>query len=141
MDRDEYEDYLVDKAKELLHESDDNEEITQDNRRKRHKANKEVAGQKQDVDDAKENMTRMRKEADMLAHQRQGMDNDDLEDFLSGDSEFHDLMDAANRPNFTDWETRMILTNPDASPDELAEQLDRSVQDVKLQLKVLGLDR
>lgn len=161
MDRDEYEDYLVDKAKELLHESGDgdNELVANDNRQKRRNANDEVADRADDADDVQQNVDRMRQEADTLARRRQQMDNDELEEFLSGESEFHDLLRKADDPDsansersldrvkssisssFSDWENRVLITHPNASPDDLAEQLDRSVEAVKLQMHRLGLGR
>jgi hypothetical protein len=145
MDQDEYDDYLVDKAKELLHESADDdtdaEIAANDNRRKRRNADRAVADSTEDATDVKQDADRMQAEVDMLARRRQHMDNDELEEFLSGESEVHELMREADDTAFSDWENRMLITHPDASPDDLAEQLDRSVAEIKLQQHRLGLDQ
>lgn len=139
MDRDEYEEYLVDKAKELLEESAD--VAKDDNRKKQRVAKTEVENAATDVDDAERNMEQVRNEADFLGSRRSKMDNDELEEFLSGESEFHELMKTSERPSFSDWENRVLITSQGKDVETLADELDRSVDEIKLQLKVLGLDR
>ncbi len=156
-DRDAYEDYLVDKAKELLHEQDDSgtdaadpmeqvrqEPLESDNDRKRRIADEQLA----DTADAdgsgsaapEQDVERVRSEAEFLARKREHMDNNNLKDFLAGTSEFHEQLRESGRPQFSDWEKRLLLTHRDASAEELAEELDRSVDDIKLQQKLMGLD-
>lgn len=152
MDRDDYEDYLVDKAKELLHESSDSQDsngitgtedmpdrVQDSNRQRRRSAH----GSVDEVDSIEERQSapdRNEKEAEFLSRRREHMGNDELEEFLAGTSEFHDQLDKAETPSFSDWETRILITNSGRSPEELAEELDRNVDTVKLQMKLLGLD-
>ncbi len=165
MDRDEYEDYLVDTARRILRRSnenptesrdakellqdtpgsdpngpDDTVQLENDNRDRRRTAHEQVSDAKSAAD-RDDTLRKRKKEADFLARRHNTMDNTDLERFLSGTSEFHEHLRDADDLEFSDWENRILITGSSRSVEELADELDRDVGTVRLQMKLLGLDR
>lgn len=137
-DQEEYDDYLVDKAKELL-----NEEVS-------------GADGKEVPDPAKERRTDHRddemknsdipmafdpQETEFLAKNRKSMSNDELKDFLEQESELQEkLQEIDNWKGFSRWEERIMVqkhTSQDA--EAIAEELDRDEVEVRLKMRMLGL--
>lgn len=133
MDRDRFEDHMMEKAKELLEEAQ-NLHNTQEER-------PDPAENVTDVDDARDGLKRTRMEADHLARHREHMGNDELRAFLEKRSDFHETLEDET-PDFSDWETRFLLTRfQDMEPAEMADELERDVDAVEAELDRLGLEQ
>ncbi|MFB6204351.1 MAG: hypothetical protein ABEJ75_01765, partial [Candidatus Nanohaloarchaea archaeon] len=75
-------------------------------------------------------------EVEFLVNNRTEMDNDEMEDFLRGDTE---LQQREWSP-FSRSEERFILQHhQSSSPGEIAESLDREERAVELQMMLMGL--
>lgn len=148
---DAYRDYLVGKAKELLDEQDQNATDRKEFEQRRGVPTDtnptDSVSARMSQDTRSETLERARgpdgvraKEVDMLSRKREDMDNEELRDFLSGDSEFHDDLAAAEELDaFTRWEERMLIQRHDEDVGTLADDLDRDVAAVRAKLRMMGL--
>lgn len=76
---------------------------------------------------------------EFLVRQRTGMDNDELEKFLSGEHEVHEK-NRSWKP-FSMTEEKFLLQNIQTSDvDEIAAQIDRDPEEVEMQIKIMGLE-
>ncbi|MFB6203539.1 MAG: hypothetical protein ABEK01_03535 [Candidatus Nanohaloarchaea archaeon] len=76
-----------------------------------------------------------REEIEFLKNNRHGMDNDDMEEFLRKEKE----VQGEDLP-FSRNEKRFILFNfNDYSAEEIADSLMRDEEDVRMQMKLMGL--
>jgi len=137
MDRENYEDYLVDKAKELLNEQVSNVE----------KKDLEMRKKRNSMDEKAEKDSTSKipfswdpREIEYLNENRKKMDNEDLEKFLKNETKFQEEIDNIDDwKGFSRWEERLIVQNPSKSPEDLAEQLGRDVKHVKIKMHMLGI--
>jgi len=75
-------------------------------------------------------------EIDYLKNNSQNMSNDELEEFLKGQSEFQE--DDFDR--FSRTEKKFVMKNfPAQDADSIAESLNREVEEVERKIKMLGL--
>lgn len=125
------EDFLQERVKDMIEEQLDSE-WAQDVKERRQEDEKEQRAK-----------TKMpgpwsREEVEFLANNRRNMDNDELEEFLRGESEIQ----KKEWSPFSRSEERFILQNhTSSSPDEIAESLDRSVKAVEMQMRLMGLNQ
>lgn len=137
-DQEEYEDYLVDKAKELM-----NQEISGE-------GGKEVPnpGKERKTDHRDEEMNNSDipmafdpQETEFLAKNRKSMSNEELKEFLEQESELQEkLQEIDDWKGFARWEERIMVqkhTSQDA--EAIAEELDRNEHEVRLKMRMLGL--
>lgn len=83
---------------------------------------------------------RTAKEVAYLARHREHMDNDELERFLAGESQFHhNLKEADGFTPFTDQEETFLIQHRDDDIEELAEELERDPAQVRAKLQLMGL--
>lgn len=76
---------------------------------------------------------------EFLARQRTNMDNEELQKFLSGEHEVHEK-DRSWKP-FSRTEEKFLLQNiQNSQVDEIAAQIDRDPEEVKMQVKIMGLE-
>lgn len=141
MDEDAYRDYLVDTAKDLLEEMEDGPEQTvePDDTLQPDTPSPDTVGSAGEPGGDPGVDAVDRHEPDFLARNRASMSNDELEEFLAGNSPFHEALTEEDA--FTRWEKRFLIQHHDTlSVDELAEQLDRDREAVRAGLRLLGLD-
>lgn len=129
MDEDEYRDHLVDTAKDLLEAMEDGPEqsvTTEDTLEPKTPDEPGIDA----VD---------RHEPDFLARNRAAMSNNELEDFLAGDSAFHEAL--ADQQAFTRWEQRFLIQHHhQLSVEQMAAELDREPAAIQAALQLLGID-
>lgn len=140
MDEDEYEDYLVDKAKEILNqdlsEASDEGVKKPEMKRKRNEMDEKV----EKDSTSKIPFSWDPREVKHLTKNRHKMDNDEMEKFLKKDTEFHEKMEEIEEWNgFSRWEERFLVQNPGKEPEELSERLGRDKQEVELKMHMLGI--
>jgi len=141
MEQDKYQDYLADKAKELLEEqtSDPEEretEIeTQENER-------DIIEKAEEEGKSKIPAAFDPREIEHLTNNRKKMGNQELKEFLEKESDLQRELDDIDEWNgFSQWEKRfMIQNNLNREPDEIAEELGRNEKEVRLKMRMLGLD-
>ncbi len=141
MDREQYEDYLVDKAKELL-----NEELSNVEEEKIEKP--EMRKKRNSMDEKAENDSTSKipfswdpREVEYLSRNRKEMSNSDLEKFLKNESEFQEeIEDVTDWKGFSRWEERFMVQNPSMDPGKVAEELGRDEKHVKLKMHMLGIN-
>lgn len=76
---------------------------------------------------------------EFLVRQRTSMDNEELQRFLAGEHEV--LEESRNWKPFSRTEEKFLLQNArQKEPEEIAASLDRDPQEVKLQLKITGME-
>lgn len=143
-DEEEYEDYLVDKAKELLKEDVESDADEIENERSKPEMNKKR--NKLDEKAEQESTSKIPysfdpQEIEFLAENRKQMSNEEMEEFLRKDSEVHEKLKEVDEWNgFSRWEERFMVQNyTHKSPEEIAEEMDRNKEEVELKMKMLGL--
>lgn len=137
MEKEDYEDYLVDKAKEILEEQTETEEVEI--------PENEV---EKDIEKAEEQgkskipLSFDPREIKHLANNRKKMSNQEMKEFLEKDSELQEeLRQIDEWKGFTRWEERFLIQNNlEMDPGGIAEQLDREEKEVRLKMRMLGLD-
>ncbi len=144
-----YEDYLVDKAKELL-----NEQVSEAGKGEldapETPSGREGPGmeRRNDLDTKADRESTSKipfawdpREVEHLARKRKEMDNQDLKDFLEKNTDFHDELEELDEwKGFTRWEERFMVQNfGNMETGEIAEELGRDEKEVDLKLKILGL--
>lgn len=139
MNEEEYDDYLVDKAKELLNEqvSDAAEEEVETPDTDREPVEKAEAEGKKKIP-----ATWDPQEVEHLARNRKNMSNDELKEFLEKESDLQrELEKIDDWKGFNRWEERfMIQNNLDMEPEDIAQELDRGEREVRLKMRMLGFD-
>lgn len=147
MDEEDYEDYLVDKAKDLLNEQLSGAE-KRDNGSKPEPKDSGSSGERDMIEKAEEEGKSKipaafdPREIEHLAENRKNMDNQELKEFLEKESDLQrELEDIDEWKGFSRWEERfMIQNNLNTEPDEIAEELGRDEKEVRLKMRMLGLD-
>lgn len=77
-------------------------------------------------------------EMEFLVRQRTRMDNEELEKFLSGT---HEVNESRNWSPFSRTEEKYLLQNvKNSSVEDLSESVDRSPEEVRMQLRIMGLE-
>lgn len=137
MEEEEYEDYLVDKAKELLQEQTseaEEKEVPQDPKEKH------VTDDMKDKESSKIPFSWDPREIEHLARNRKSMTNKELEEFMESDSKIHEEMEEIDEWNgFSRWEERLLIQRHGTDTvQEIAEEIDRDVREVKLKMRVMG---
>ena len=136
MNDEEYEDYLVDKARELLKEqtSDAETEVPENSK------DKHLTDEMKDKEDSKIPFAWDPREVEHLARNRKSMSNKDFEDFMESDSKFHEEAKKVDDwKGFSRWEERHIITNHgQQTVEEIAGELDRDPKEVKLKMRMMG---
>ena len=136
MNQEDYEDYLVDKAKELLDEQTETEEveIPEEEDEDIEKAEKEAK--------SKIPFTFDPREIKHLANNRKSMSNKEMKEFLEKDSKVQEELQKLDEwKGFSRWEERyLIQQNMKKSPEEIAEELDRDSKNIRLKMRMLGLN-
>jgi len=139
MDQEEYQDYLVDKAKELLNAelSDKEERKKPEMKRKRNKRDEKVEKEA----GSKIPFMWDPRETKHLVNNRKNMDNKNLKKFFEKETEFQEkLEDLDDWKGFSRWEERFLIQNQSVkTPEEMAEQLDRDLEHVKMKMYMLGI--
>lgn len=146
-DREEYEDYLVDKAKELLNEqleAEKAEEQIPDRDRKPEMPEKTSQKDQKVEDEATSEIPFSwdPREVKHLTRNRQKMSNEEMREFLEKDSKLHEKMSEIDEwKGFTRWEERfMVQHHSQMDKEELAEELQRDVKEVELKLHMMGIN-
>lgn len=136
MDQDEYDDYLVDKAKEILNNQVSDTEVDDV---------EDIKGNEDELDENSDNKIPAAfdpREIEHLTKNRKKMSNSELKEFLKRESDLQDELEEVDDWNgFSRWEERfMIQNNLSKNPDEIAEELGRDEKEVRLKMRLLGLD-
>lgn len=145
----EYEDYLVDKAKELLNEQV-SEVGTGDINAPETPARKQKPemDKRNDMDKKAEQESTSEipfawdpREVQHLVRNRKKMDNEELKEFLEKDTDFHEELNEIDEwKGFTRWEERFMVQNfRNMETDEIADELGREEKEVSLKMRILGL--
>lgn len=142
-DEEEYDDYLVDKAKELLREDVESEadEISDSQKPEMSHKRNELDEKAEQESTSKIPYTFDPREIEFLAENRKKMSNEEMEEFLRKDSEVHEKLKEVDEWNgFSRWEERFMVQNhTHKSPGEIAEEMDRDKDEVELKMQMLGL--
>lgn len=136
-DEEEYEDYLVDKAKELL-----NQEVSGADGREVPDPTKERNDHRdEELKDSDIPMAFDPQETEFLARNRKSMSNDELKEFLEQESELQEkLQEIDNWKGFSRWEERlMVQQHTSKNAEAIAEELDRDENEVRIKMRMLGL--
>jgi len=134
MDEEEYEDYLVDKAKELLdQQTTDKPDVDTD----------EKSGLESKVDEKEDSKIPFSwdpREVEHLARNRKKITNKDMKEIMENDSDFQEnLEDIDDWKGFSRWEERLIIQRHDNQTiDEIASELDRDEKEVKVKMQMMG---
>jgi hypothetical protein len=140
MDQDEYQDYLVDKAKELLDEQ--TSDVEEEDLDVEKDGDKDIIDKAEEEGKSKIPAAFDPREIEHLANNRKKMDNQELKQFLEKESDLQkEMKDIDEWKGFSRWEERfMIQNNLNREPDEIAEELGREEKEVRLKMRMLGLD-
>jgi hypothetical protein len=136
-DQEEYEDYLVDKAKELLNEEvsgADGREVPDPKKERRDHRDEEMKNS--DIP-----MAFDPQETEFLAKNRKSMSNEEMKEFLEQESELQKkLQEIDNWKGFSRWEERiMVQKHTSQGAEDIAEELERDENEVRLKMRMLGL--
>lgn len=141
MDEDARKDFLVDRAKDAIeHQLDSEDGPFDDERPERPELKKKSNSMDEKVEHQASKKTSAEwsmEEIEFLKNNRSEMSNEEMEDFMNKDSDFHEV----------DWEPfsrsqeRYIIQSYQTSDiDELAEQMDRDVEVLRLKIRMMGLE-
>lgn len=145
-DGEEYEDFLIDRAKKLLKEDVESEaedfEVSGDGKPEMKQKTKDLDRKAEKESTSKIPYTFDPREIKFLAENRKKMSNEQMEEFLRKDSEVHEKLEEIDEWNgFSRWEERFLVQNhTQKSPGEIAEQMDREKEEIELKMKMLGLN-
>lgn len=136
MDDEEFDDYLVDKAKEILNEqtSDVGDIPERDEKKEKleERAEKESESEIPFAWDPRE--------IEHLAKNRKSMTNKELEEFMDKDSELHKKLEEVDEwKGFARWEERFLLQNMNKDVEELADEMDRSKPELEAKKIMMGI--
>lgn len=135
MDEEEYEDYLVDKAKDLLKEqTSDLEEVPEADKEKH------LTDDMKEKENSKIPFSWDPREIEHLARNRKSMTNKDLEEFMESDSKIHEEMEEIDEwKGFSRWEERLIIQrHGQDTVEEIASEIQRDEREVKLKMRIMG---
>ncbi len=140
MDQEDYEDYLVDKAKELL-----KEDLTDAGKGDMEKP--EMRSKTSEIDEKAEKDSTSEipapwdpREVEHLARNRKKMSKEEMEEFLKKDSELHrEIEELDEWSGFSRWEERFIIQRNGDKPGDIAEELERDVDEVRIKMRIMGL--
>lgn len=143
MEEDEYRDYLVDRAKELLREQTESEGEVDERDEK-----PEMSRKRKQLDEKAERESTSKipapwdpQEVEHLARNRKKMDNEELEEFLRKDHELQEELAERDWEDFSRWEERFLIQNHHSmTPEEAATELDREGREVELKMRTMGLN-
>ncbi|MFT4893114.1 MAG: hypothetical protein ACI8Z7_000912 [Candidatus Nanohaloarchaea archaeon] len=140
MDQEEYDDYLVDKAKELLDEQ--TSDVKEQDLEVETDEDKDIIDKAEEEGKSKIPATFDPREIEHLSRNRKNMSNQELKEFLEKESDLQkELNEIDEWKGFSRWEERfMIQNNLNREPDEIAEELGREEKEVRLKMRMLGLD-
>ena len=136
-DQEEYEDYLVDKAKELL-----NQEVSGADGREVPDPGKERSDHRdEEMKNSDIPMAFDPQETEFLAKNRKSMSNDEMKEFLEQESELQKkLQEIDDWKGFSRWEERiMVQKHASQDAEAIAEELERDESEVRLKMRMLGL--
>ncbi len=140
-DEEEYKDYLVDRAKEML-----NEELSEAATGEREKPEMKRKRGKMDEKAEKDSTDEIPmpwdpQEIEHLVNNRKKMDNEEMKEFLERDSELHEeLKEVDEWKGFSRWEERFMVQNHlDMTPENISQELERDEKEVRLKMRMLGL--
>lgn len=136
-DQEEYEDYLVDKAKELLNQKvsgADGREVPDPSKKRRDHRDEEMK-------DSDIPMTFDPQETEFLAKNRKSMSNQEMKKFLEQESELQEKLEELDTwKGFSRWEERlMVQKHTSQEAEAIAEELGRDEMEVRLKMRMLGL--
>jgi hypothetical protein len=141
MEDEEYEDYLVDKAKEIL-----NEEIVESDEEDMEAPEMKKKRNQMDEKAEKDSTSRIPfswdpQEIEHLTRNRTKMSNEEMEEFFERDSEFQEKMEKVDEwKGFSRWEERLMVQQHSVkSVEEIADELDRNMREVELKMHMMGL--
>lgn len=132
MKEEEYEDYLVDKAKELLDEQ--TSDVPDED---------EKPGLEKKVDEKEDSKIPFSwdpREVEHMARNRKSMTNKKMKEIMENDSDFQEnLEDIDDWKGFSRWEERLLIQrHGDQTVEELAAELDREEKEVKVKMQMMG---
>ncbi|MFB6190626.1 MAG: hypothetical protein ABEJ91_03575 [Candidatus Nanohaloarchaea archaeon] len=141
MEDEEYEDYLVDKAKEIL-----NEEIVESDEEDMEAP--EMKNKRNQMDEKAEKDSTSRipfswdpQEIEHLTRNRTKMSNEEMKEFFERDSDFQEKMEKIDEwKGFSRWEERLMVQQHSVkSVEEIAEELERDRREIELKMHMMGL--
>lgn len=140
MDQEEYEDYLVDKAKEILDEQTSDVEEQEIEIQEETESNDIEKPETEEEKRIPANFDP--REIQHLTENRKSMSNREMKEFLERESDLQKELDKIGEwKGFSRWEERfMIQNNLSKEPEEIANELDRDEKQVRLKMRMLGLD-
>ncbi|MFB6209131.1 MAG: hypothetical protein ABEJ56_03250 [Candidatus Nanohaloarchaea archaeon] len=137
MEQDDYEDYLVDKAKEILDEQTESEKVEVPENESREDIEKAEEQAKSEIP-----FNFDPREIQHLSNNRKKMSNREIKEFLEKDSEVQERLEELDEwRGFNRWEERFLIQNNlNKDPEQIAEDLGRDEEKVRLKMRMLGLD-
>lgn len=140
MDQDEYDDYLVDKAKEILDQQ--TSDVDEDELEVEEDGERDIIDKAEKDGKSKIPATFDPRQLEHLSNNRKNMDNKELKEFLEKESDLQkELEEIDEWKGFSRWEERfMIQNNLNKEPNEIADELERGEKEVRLKMRMLGLD-
>lgn len=141
MEQEEYEDYLVDRAKELLNEQMETEPDKGPNK-------PEMKNKRNSMDEKVEREASSKipvswdpQEVEALVRNRKDMTNDELDEFLRKDSKIQEEIEDFEWNGFSRWEERFIIQHHMTMDTEgIAGEIDRDPREVELKMRIMGLN-
>ncbi len=81
------------------------------------------------------------RESEFFFNNRDSMGNDELKKFLEGGSEFQEKLDEKEEWNefSRDEERKLVTLQGSMQPDQIAEELGRDEEEVKLKMRMMGM--
>lgn len=141
MDEEQRKDFLVDRAKEAIEEQLEFQDPPFDEERpERPELKKKNSSMDERVEHQALSMTDSewsQEEIEFLKNNRSEMSNDEMEEFMQKDSEFHEV---DWQPFSRSQERYLIQAYQTSDLEELAEQMDREPDVLRLKLKMMGLE-
>lgn len=141
MDDEQRKDFLVDRAKEAIEEQLESQDPPFDEERpQRPELNKKNSSLDERVEHQASSKTDgewSMEEVEFLKNNRTEMSNEEMENFMQKDSEFHEV---DWQPFSRSQERYLIQSYQTSDIDELAEQMDREPKVLRLKLKMMGLE-
>lgn len=143
MDDEQRKDFLVDRAKEAIEEqlqSEGEDPPFDEERPERPEMKNKNSSLDQRVEHQASSMTDSewsQEEIEFLKNNRTEMSNEEMEDFMQKNSEFHKV---DWQPFSRSQERYLIQAYQTSDIDELADQMDRKPDVLRLKLKMMGLE-
>lgn len=139
MDQDEYDDYLVDKAKEILDQQ--TSDVDEDELEVEEDGERDIIDKAEKDGKSKIPATFDPRQLEHLSNNRKNMDNQELKEFLEKESDLQkELEEIDEWKGFSRWEERFLVQNQKTmDPEEMADQLGRDQKEVRLKMHMLGI--